>query len=149
MARIVGVTLFWEGPLQTPSTIARRPGILMVVAGQRRADGSWDESSCRLLHIGQSDGSDGPDMLATWEADWAQRKPANLDLFFAFAEMPADTYDEVDRHIVESCLRAHFSAPPSEHGNGSYERDDLIAISNQGYHLPLRDRYLCFPSSAN
>jgi hypothetical protein len=148
MARIVGVTLFWEGPLEDIQPLTDREGVYLVMAGQKKPDGNWDDEKWRLLDIGQLPDTNGK--LASQERReiWHRLLPPDSTLAFKYARMSPHEFDATDRRIVEDCLRHHHHPLVAvEAGDGQYGRDDVVVIANTGHHAPLTNQYTCHEPS--
>ncbi len=137
--------MLWEGPLEDIQTVREREGIYLVVAGHKLPDGAWDEHKWTLLDLGQLPDTDGDLASSERRASWERLLPAEGTLLFKFAEMSPRNFDEIDRLIVETCLRHHHKPLPGAPGGcNGYERDDIIVIANTGYYAPLVRQYTCW-----
>lgn len=150
MQRKIRVILRWEGTWHDSKTaevsIGRRAGIYMVIAGRKDTERYWDTLSYVLLDIGQS-GDTGVRLGGhERESCWKENKPSNSTLLYKFAAMPSATYREIDRRIVECCLRAHRAPKCGTECNKGYNREELVNIQNMGRHWPLGSEYSCPPS---
>lgn len=145
MARNVRVTLDWERPYTNPTAIPPQAGVYMVIAARRSPRRRWDPSSYRLLDIGQA-GRGGARLDRHNRRDcWERHKPPGSTLLFKFAAMSSRDYDEMDRRIVECCLRAHNRPPCGTECNTGYDREDMVEITNTSWKAPLNKTYRSGP----
>lgn len=143
MPRKLKVTLNWKGPWTDPDAVPKRAGIYMVIAGSKLPNGNWSTPSYELLDIGQS-GETGVRLdTHNRKPCWDDEKSANKTILFKFAVMPSQDYDEMDRRIVECCLRAHTRPPCGTECNEGYDREDLVTITNKRKYTPLKEEYGC------
>jgi len=143
MPREFKVILNWDGPWEDPNAVPSRAGIYMVIAGSKTSDGNWGVPSYELLDIGQS-GDTGVRLDTHSRKDcWNDKKSLNKTILFKFAAMPSEDYNEMDRRIVECCLRAHTWPPCGTECNEGYNREDFVTITNQGRYSPLKEEYSC------
>lgn len=146
MARILQVTLIWHGVYRRPKSVMGKAGIYMVLAGKENAEGKPNPSTYKMLDLGQSGSTSQRLNYHDREQCWKKNTPRSNILFFKFAPMSSELYDEIDRRIVECCLRAHNRPLPcGSECNDGYRREDSVTIENQGKPLPLKPKYACRP----
>ena len=143
MPRKLEVTLDWDGPWEDPNSVPKRAGIYLVIAGSKNSEGNWDTSSYDLLDIGQSGDAGARLDMHDRKDCWSRKKSSSKTLLFKFAPMQSENYTEIDRRIVECCLRAHTKPPCGTECNQGYDREDSVVIKNKGRYAPLKEEYSC------